>query len=628
MKKHLAVIAALITVILFQGCESSQVRSYSIEQFMNTTSIFGSSFSHDDNLILFSSNATGVYNGYTIPVGGGESTPITHSEENTIYTISFFPNDNRILYHSDEAGNEIYHIYLKDENGGVTDLTPDSGSRSVFYEWSHDRKSFFYGSNKRNPKFMDLYEMDIKSLEPQMLFQNDEALTFGAISNDKKFIAFGKTITTSNTEMYLYNADNKEMKHLTPHEGEIDFSPQSFSSDSKKLYYLTDEDSEFKYVKSYDIDSGDSQIIESLDWDVLYTYFSHEGRYSVTAINNDARTEIKIIDNMNHKQIELPELPLGEINSVTISKSERLMTFYHNGSNSPSNLYIFDFETGDYKKLTDTMSPDIAAEDLIEAEVIRYNSFDDLEIPAILYKPKQIKPGTKAPAVLWIHGGPGGQSRLTYRPLLQYLANHGYVVLAVNNRGSSGYGKTFFGLDNLRHGEDDLLDCVAAKSFLESTGYVDIEKIGIMGESYGGYMTLAALTLQPKEFAVGVDLYGISNWVRTLESIPAWWESFREALYKELGNPKTDKERLLRISPLFHADNIVRPLFVLQGANDPRVLKVESDEIVAAARSNGVPVEYLVFDDEGHGLRKKENQLKAYAAILDFLEIHLRGNTK
>lgn len=628
MKNYLAIIAALITVILFQGCESSQVRSYSIEQFMNTTSIFGSSFSHDDKLILFSSNETGVYNGYTIPIEGGEPTKITDSEENAIYTISFFPNDNRILYRSDEGGNEIYHIYLKDENGGVTDLTPDSGSRSVFYEWSHDRKSFYYGSNKRNPKFMDVYEMDINSFEPRMVFENDKGLSIGAFSNDKKYIAFKKIITRATSEMYLYNTNKNKLKQITSHDGEIYFSPASFSYDSKKLYYLTDEESEFKYIKSYDIDSGDSQLIESSDWDVWYTYFSYKGRYNITALNTDARTEIKIVDNVNHVQIELPELPLGEITSVNISRSEKLMTFYHNGSTSSSNLYVFNFESGDYKKLTDTMSPDMAISDLVEAEVIRYKSFDDLEIPAILYKPKKIKPGTKAPAVLWIHGGPGGQSRLTYRPLLQYLANHGYVVLAVNNRGSSGYGKTFYGLDDLRHGEDDLLDCVAAKSFLESTGYVDIEKIGIMGGSYGGYLTLAALTLQPKEFAVGVDLYGISNWVRTLESIPEWWEAFRESLYKELGNPKTDKERLHRISPLFHAENIVRPLFVLQGANDPRVLKVESDEIVEAARSNGVPVEYLVFDDEGHGLRKKKNQLKAYAAILDFLDIHLKGNAE
>ena len=282
-KNYLLTIVALLIGILFNGCESEQVKHYSIEQFMNTTSIFGSSFSHDDKMILFSSNETGVYNGYTIPVEGGEATQITDSEGNAIYTISFFPNDNRILYRSDEGGNEVHHIYLKDENGGITDLTPDSGARSIFYEWSHDGRSFYFGSNKRNPKFMDLYEMDITSFEPGMVFRNDEGLIYRTISNDKKYIAFSKIITRANTEIYLYNTINEEMKHLTPHEGEIYFSPQSFSYDSKSLYYLTDEDSEFKYVKSYDINSGDSRFIESSNWDVLYTYFSYGGRYNIRA---------------------------------------------------------------------------------------------------------------------------------------------------------------------------------------------------------------------------------------------------------------------------------------------------------------------------------------------------------
>ena len=201
-------------------------------------------------------------------------------------------------------------------------------------------------------------------------------------------------------------------------------------------------------------------------------------------------------------------------------------------------------------------------------------------------------------------------------------------MLAVNNRGSSGYGKTFFQLDDLKHGEDDLLDCVEAKKFLASTGTVDEDRIGIIGGSYGGYMVLAALTFQPEEFAVGVDLFGISNWVRTLESIPAWWEAFREALYKELGNPATDMEYLRRISPIFHADKITKPLMVLQGANDPRVLKIESDEIVEAVRKNNVPVEYVIFDDEGHGFRKKENRIKGYSAILKFLDQYLKGETE
>ena len=198
-------------------------------------------------------------------------------------------------------------------------------------------------------------------------------------------------------------------------------------------------------------------------------------------------------------------------------------------------------------------------------------------------------------------------------------------MLDVNNRGSSGYGKTFYKLDDLKHGNEDLDDCVEAKKFLISTGYADENKIGIIGGSYGGYMVCAALAFRPEAFAVGVDIFGVTNWVRTLKSIPSWWEAQREALYKELGNPFEQEDFLRAKSPLFHAANIVKPMIVLQGANDPRVLQVESDEMVEAARANGVPVEYVVFDDEGHGFRKKENEIEGYKAILKFLDKYLRG---
>jgi dipeptidyl aminopeptidase/acylaminoacyl peptidase len=225
-----------------------------------------------------------------------------------------------------------------------------------------------------------------------------------------------------------------------------------------------------------------------------------------------------------------------------------------------------------------------------------------------------------------VHGGPGGQARLPYNAVIQYLANHGYAVLDVNNRGSSGYGKTFFTADDRKHGREPLWDCIEAKKYLGSLGYIDAEKIGIMGGSYGGYMVLAALAFKPEEFAVGVDIFGVSNWVRTLESIPPYWESFRKSLYTEIGDPSTDLEFLRETSPLFHADKIKKPLIVLQGANDPRVIKPESDEIVEAVKKNNGIVEYIVFDDEGHGFTKKENEIRAYKAVLDFLETHLKGS--
>lgn len=618
---------SFIAVLVFFYCQKSdyrEVKQYTIEQFMNTVSIGGSSFSTDEETILFSSNKSGIYNAYTISVKGGEQTQITESKNEAIFAISFFPKDKRFLYSSDKGGNEVNHIFVRNQDGTVKDLTPGENARSGFYGWSYDKKSFFYGSNKRNPRFMDVYEMDIETFQSNQVYQNDAGYNLGAISNNKRYLVFTKTVTTNNSEMYLYDVNTKEIKHLSPHEGDVNYSPQTFSTDSKNLYFLTNQGSEFTYLKKYNIKSAASEIVEQVNWDIMYSYLSRNGKYRVTGINEDGRTVINIVETSANTPVKIPDLPDGNITSVNISKSEKMMAFYMSGSRFPNNLFIYDFITKQHSKLTETMNPEIDQLDLVEAEVVRYKSFDGLEIPAIYYKPQHLKHGEKAPALIKVHGGPGGQARIGYNAYVQYFVNHGYIVIDVNNRGSSGYGKTFFKLDDMKHGDEDLDDCVEAKKFLISTGYVDEDKIGIMGGSYGGYMVLAALTFRPDEFAVGVDLFGISNWVRTLESIPPWWESFREALYVEMGNPETDLEYLRSISPLFHSEKIVKPLMVLQGANDPRVIKAESDDIVEAVKKNGVPVEYLVFDDEGHGFIKKSNQIKGYKAILKFLDEYLQ----
>jgi dipeptidyl aminopeptidase/acylaminoacyl peptidase len=505
----------------------------------------------------------------------------------------------------------------------VQDLTPDSTVKAEFFIWSFDEKSFFYISNKRDPRYFDLYEMDIATFTPVLIYRNDKGYDIRNISNDKAYLSLVKSYTTNNTDLFLYDIKKKQHTLLSKHTGDVNFSPSSFTPDSKKLLYLTDENNEFAYLKSYEIGTGKIEEVERANWDIWYSYFSRNGKYRVTAINNDARTEIKIYEGATNRPVQLPELPAGDITSVNFSKSEKLMTFYLRSATSPGNLYAYNFDTKKATRLTDNINPQINEADLVAGQVIRYKSFDGLEIPAILYKPKGVQSGQKLPAILDIHGGPGGQTRLNYNPLVQYLVNHGYVVLSVNNRGSSGYGKTFYAADDLKHGDVDLKDCIESKKFLASTGFVDSEKIGIMGGSYGGYMTLAALAFAPQEFEVGVNIFGVANWLRTLNSIPPYWESFREALYKELGNTKTDSVALYNKSPLFHAGKIVKPLLVLQGANDPRVLKVESDEIVEAVKKNNVPVEYIVFPDEGHGFVKKENEVKGYKAIREFLDKHL-----
>ncbi len=627
MRQFTFFLIILVGFAFFNGCNRNDYREvpqYTIEQFLNTTTIFGGAFSPDEKKILFTSDQTGVFNAYTIPVKGGSPHQVTFSDSNSIFSISYFPNDNRILLRSDKGGNEIWHIYLLDENGKVKDLTPYPNARALFFKWCEDETGFFFLSNKRDHRYMDLYRMDITTFQPTMIYRNDQGFVLGAISKSERFLAFTKTITTNNTDLYLFDRETQQLKYLSPHEGDIKYFPVTFSVDSGDLYYLTDEGSEFTYLRRYHIENGQIATVEKTDWDIMYAKFSHNGRYRVIGINKDARTEIRIDDTERHQQLNLPHLPDADISSVNISRSEKLMSFYVNGSRSPNNLYVFNLENGRYRKLTESLNPEINPDHLVEVTAVRYPSFDDLQIPALLYKPHQIKPGEKAPALVWVHGGPGGQSRIGYSALIQYLVNHGYVVLAVNNRGSSGYGKTFYKLDDLKHGEADLEDCVRAKAFLASTGYVDTSRVGIIGGSYGGYMVLAALTFRPAAFAVGVDMFGIANWVRTLKNIPPWWEAYRDALYQEMGNPETDEEYLYSISPLSHAENIRRPLLVLQGANDPRVLKAESDEIVAAVRKNNIPVEYVLFQDEGHGFRKKENRIRGYKTILNFLDKYLK----
>lgn len=602
------------------------VKEYTIEQFMNTVRVGGSSFSADEKSILYYSNKSGIFNAYTVPVTGGTPTQLTNSTKESTFSVSYFPSDARFIYSYDRGGNENSHLYLRELDGTERDLTPGEKVKANFLGWSHDRHSFYFSTNERDPRFFDIYEMPIGTFKPSLIYKDETGYDIGDISYDKKYIAFEKSGgSQADSDIYLYNVATKEMKNITPHTGDMANSAQAFDVTSKYLYYLTDSGSEFRYVARYNLTTGKTEVVEKTPWDVSYTYFSYSGKYRVTAVNEDARTKIKIYDMATGKPVALPQLPNGDITGVRISDSEKLMAFYLSGDRSPSNLYVYDFATKKATKLTDSLNPEINPTDLVDSQVIRYKSFDGVDIPSILYKPKHASAQNKVPAVVLVHGGPGGQTRVGYNAMTQYLVNHGYVILGVNNRGSSGYGKTFFASDDGKHGREPLWDCIEAKKYLASLGYVDEKKIGIAGGSYGGYMVLAALAFKPAEFAVGVDIFGVSNWVRTLQSIPPYWESFRKSLYKEIGDPSKDLENLRAVSPLFHADKIVKPLIVLQGANDPRVIKPESDEIVESIKKRNGVVEYVLFDNEGHGFTKKANEIRAYKSILDFLDRYLKN---
>jgi dipeptidyl aminopeptidase/acylaminoacyl peptidase len=605
--------------------ETASVRTYDARTFHENTTIIGASFSHDESRLLVTSDQTGVFNAYAQPVAGGAPAALTQSTVDSHFAISYFPHDDRFLYGADQGGNELDHVYVMDKDGKPRDLTPGEKLKAQFVDWSGDKKSFYVATNERDPQAFDLYRYGADDYKRTRVFENKGGFSVGGVSPDGRWVALNKSNNNADSDIFLW--DSKKPKaaplKITPHQGSVQHAAQTFSRDSKKLYYTTDGHGEFTQAWSYDLAAREHAVEVAADWDVVYVDFSENGRYRVSATNEDARTVLTVLDTQSGEALELPRLPAGDITGVVFSPSETKMAFYITTDRAPANLYALDLAGGQPTQLTSTLNAAIDAEQLVDGQVVRYKSFDDAEIPAILYQPRQASATSKAPALVWVHGGPGGQSRLGYSATIQHLVNHGYAVLAVNNRGSSGYGKSFFHQDDRKHGEVDLQDCVWARKYLAGLDWVDGGRVGIIGGSYGGYMVLAALAFEPEAFDLGIDIFGVSNWLRTLESIPAWWGSFRASLYAEMGDPAKDRERLHRISPLFHAKNIKKPLLVVQGANDPRVLKVESDEIVEAVKQNNVPVEYLVFPDEGHGFEKKQNRIAASEAYLKFLQAHL-----
>lgn len=623
----------LLLMAVLSGCQETKksVTQYTIDQFYENIILIPANFSSDETKLLMTSNESGIFNAYEIDVKSGEKTQLTQSTKESYWAESYFPIDDHFIFRFDEGGNENHKIIMQRQDGSTMDLTPGDSIRNLFFNWSRDGGSLYYESNKRTPEFMDLYKVPIASLEAkelnaELLYANNDGLDIMAISHNERYLVLIENITLENFNMFLFDRENGEAALISEHVGNATYEPQFFSLDDKTLYYLTDENSDYLYLARRDIETGKVERIFETNWDLMYALSSWNERYRVIGINEDAKTVVKVFNNETGDEVVLPIIEGGSITSVSISKSEKLACLTVSSSASPSNLYIYNFETGTLKKITDTLNPDIDPNDLVEGKVVRYKSFDGLEIPAIYYQPKTTTESEKAPGLVWVHGGPGGQSRLSFFPLIQYLVNHGYAILAVNNRGSSGYGKKFYLMDNQNHGDRDLKDCIAGKDFFESTKVVDMDRIGIIGGSYGGYMVMAALTFEPEAFNVGVNIFGVTNWLRTLKSMPPHWESVRKALYDELGDPYTeDSVRLYNISPLFHTQNVTKPLMVLQGANDVRVLQVESDEIVEKVRANGVPVDYIIFDDEGHGFRKKENEIEGYGQIGEFLDKYLKN---
>lgn len=469
-----------IALLLFAGCGDHAEQAgrktqrtspeYSVEAFYQTVSYGlagagGYAFTTEGSRLLVSSDETGVFNAYAMHAATGDKTALTDSAGDAVFGLSWFPDDDRILYTRDQGGNELNHFFVRTLEGAHRDLTPGENLKAGFTGWSADGDAFFVISNERDAEAFDVYRYDADSYERAMIFENAEALAPQTVSPNGRWLALARPRTSADSDLLVADlqSEDKTPRLITAHEGNISHTAMTFTPDSAKLVYGTDEFGEFTQAWTYDLGTAEKAPLIAADWDVMYVAYSEDGRYRVSGIDADARTVHTVLDTVTAEPVSFRELPQGDLGSVRFDRDAARVAFL-------------------------LENPEIAEEDLVEGQVVRFSSYDELEIPGILYKPNQASAETPVPAMVWVHGGPGGQSRHGYRATIQNLVNHGYAVFAINNRGSSGYGKTFYHLDDRRHGEADLGDVVASRAFLADYDWVDGGRIGIIGGSYGGYI--------------------------------------------------------------------------------------------------------------------------------------------
>jgi dipeptidyl aminopeptidase/acylaminoacyl peptidase len=627
LSKHVFLI--IVSLFAFSSCSQSWKKAripknYSIEQLYNNQIIAAKDFNSDETKILINKYTNDIFNVYELNIADTSTQPLTSSKKETFIAIDYLAGSKKFIYSADSGGNENRHLYLMGKEDTVAkDLTPWMNSTNSFRGWTIDKTAMYVISNVRNPKFFDIYKLDTTKWEPTMLYQNDSGYTISNISKSERYIALTKEITTDKNELYLFDRNTNKMKRLS-NNNEATWNTPEFEKNDSVMYFITNDGSEYTYIVKYNINSSKAEKLFEDKWDVTDIKLSEHEKYHTVLVNVDGKNKVLLFDHATNHSIPFPEIKDETVLNVIISPSEKNLLLTVGSSTSPNNFYLYSLFTKELKKLTNTLNHEIDQNDLVNAEVVRFISFDGKEIPAIYYKPLNASKDNKVPALVWVHGGPGGQSIVDFSTSVQYYVNHGYAVLQVNNRGSDGYGKAFYKMDNKDHCNGDLKDCIYGKKWLTQQDYIDSSSIGIYGGSYGGCMVLMALALYPDEFKVGVDLFGVTNWVRTLRSMPPYWEAIRKSVYDEMGDPYTaDSVQLKNISPLFNCQKITKPLIVFQGANDVRVLPIESEEIVAGVKKNGVPVEYIIYPSEGHGFKKKKNKITTSKRTLEFLDKYL-----
>jgi dipeptidyl aminopeptidase/acylaminoacyl peptidase len=604
------------------------IQPFTVEMLFMTHNIGDSSWSPDDKQVAFVTNISGRNNIWVVSSESGWPTQLTVSNQRQL-NIAWSPKGRWIAYNSDYDGNEQWDLFLvSTENGQVVNLTNTPEIAEEGAVWSPDGEKLAYSVKpKRSPNY-EIDTIEILTKHVTHITTNTPAQfsnAFSIWSKDGKSIVFTQQRADGkDANIFIVSAAGGRPTNLTPHQGEHNFQATDISPDGKTLLITSNAGNGYQNAALLDVASKKISWLTSDKWEVNSGGFSRDGKRVTWTANVDGNQGIFVYD-LAAKQAHALPLAAGtnsligaETGESGFSHDSARLLYSHEAANAPNDLWAFDFATQKPLQITHSLVGGLRSEDMVEPFLVHYPSKDGKwQISAFVYVPYNAERSGKNAAVVFVHGGPQDQYENFFVRSVQYLVNQGYFVIAPNYRGSAGYGKEFEDANRFDMGGGDLEDVISAADWIAKTGYVDIKKIAVMGGSYGGYLSMMAVTKAPDRWAAGVPFFPFVNWFTEMENTDP---NGREYALANMGDPMKDKERLKDRSPIYFVDQIKAPLMLIAGGNDPRCPKTEAEQVVQAVKKRGGVVELKIYDNEGHGFAKIENQIDAFTRIADFLK--------